>query len=175
MRISILLILIVFLNSCKKEEYTTEEKKQGNIVQKIIYNHGKITVSKTYESGILNTELIYDNGVIVKMYQYYSDRKTRSYSYLTKKPNHYVTKFYHKNKKTASEGEGDYFKDKNLYLRRGTWIFYNNTGEPYSIYTFGHDGKNEYIQDEVIFDTVKNKIIKEVKFDPPILFEKEIK
>lgn len=171
MRISILIILIVFLNSCEKEKYTIE-KKQGNIVQRIMYEHGKITKSKTYESEKLNAEFIYDNDVIVKMYQYYPDRKIQSYSYLTKKPNHYVTKFYHKNKKIASEGEGDYFKDKNLYLRRGTWIFYNNTGAPYSIYTFGHDEKNEYIQDEVIFDTVKNKIIKEVKYDPAVLYKK---
>lgn len=55
MRTSILLILIVFLNSCQKEKYTIEEKKRGNIVQKIIYDHGKITASKKYESGILNT------------------------------------------------------------------------------------------------------------------------
>ncbi|AZA77612.1 hypothetical protein EG347_08830 [Chryseobacterium sp. G0186] len=172
MKTSILLILIVFLNSCQKEKYTTEDKKRGNLVQKIIYHHGKITASKTYESGILNTELIYDNGEIVKMYQYYPDRKIQSYSYLIKKPNHYATKFYHKNTKIASEGEGDYFKGKNLYLRRGTWIFYNNTGVPYSIYTFGHDEKNEYIQDEVIFDTVKNKIIKEVKYNPAVLYKK---
>lgn len=170
MRISRLMILIAFLNSCKKEKDIIE-KKQGNTVQKIIYDHGRITTSKTYESGILNTELIYDNDEIVKMYQYYSDRKIRSYSYLAKKPNHYITKFYHKNKNIASEGEGDYFKDKNLYLRRGTWIFYNNTGNPYSIYTFGHDEKNEYIQEEIIFDTVKNKIIKDAKYNPAVLYK----
>lgn len=171
MRISILIILIAFMNSCNKENYTTEKKK-GNTLQKIMYEHGKITNSKTYKSGILNAEFIYDNsGVIIKMYQYYSNGKIQSYSYLIKKPNHYVTKIYHKNKQIASEGEGDYFKDKNLYLRRGTWIFYN-TGVPYSIYTFGHDEKNEYIQDEVIFDTVKNKIIKEARYDPAVLYKK---
>jgi len=167
----LIFVCIIFLNSCKKDNYVIE-KKDGDLMQKIIYEHGEVTNSKTYMKGVLNTEFIYDNKIIVKMYLYYPNKEVYSYSYLIKKPNHYTTIFYHKNKKIASEGEGDYFKDKNLYLRRGTWIFYNNAGVPYSIYTFGHNEKNEYIQDEVIFDTVTNKIIKDVKYNPPVLYEK---
>lgn len=32
--------------------------------------------------------------------------------------------------------------------------------------------KNEYIQEEVLFDTIKNKIIKEVKYNPAVLYKK---
>lgn len=165
-----IIIFFCFLSllSCKKENYI-ETKKQGDLVQKITYSKGIITNSKSYNLGKLETEFTYINGKINKVYQYYPSKKVHSFSYLLKKPNHFFTKIYFENGKTVSEGEGDYFMNKNSFLRRGGWIFYNKSGQPYSILEFVNDGEREYLQQETIYDTIKKKIIKDKKYDNPIL------
>ena len=49
-------------------------------------------------------------------------------------------------------------KDKNLYLKRGTLIFYNSTRVPYSIYTFVHYKKMNIFKKKLFFDTIKIKL-----------------
>ncbi|WP_419869386.1 hypothetical protein [Chryseobacterium sp. CT-SW4] len=171
----IFLCFVFLLQSCKKEkENYMELTKANKTTTKATYKKGKLISSEVFnEHGELDSKYLYDQGVVVKIYQYYPDKKMNSYSYLHKSPNHYTTTVYYKNGKILSEGEGDYFKDKNLYLRRGPWIFYSKSGEPYSIYTFTHDKKKEYIKGEILFDTVKKKTIKDVIYDPPVLYEKE--
>lgn len=168
-----LIFFIFFLQSCKKENYTELIKENGTTT-KATYKKGRLVSSEVYnESGQLDSKYLYNNGVLVKIYQYYSNQKVNSYSYLHKAPNHYTTKVYYKSGKISSEGEGDFLKNKALYLRRGPWIFYSKTGEPYAVYTFMHDKKNEYIKGEMLFDTIKKKIIRDVIFDPPVIKEKE--
>ncbi|MFP7654846.1 hypothetical protein [Chryseobacterium proteolyticum] len=165
------------LQSCKKEDSQKDHVeliKENATTTKASYKNGKLVSSEVYDkSGQLDSKYLYQNGTVIKIYQYFPDQKVSSYSYLTKAPNHYITTIYYKNGKTASEGEGDYYKDQNLYLRRGEWIFYSKSGEPYSVYGFMHDGKKQYIKREIIFDTIKKKTLKDVNFDPPFLYEKE--
>lgn len=173
----VLFYCIFLLQSCKKEtskkDYV-ELIKENGATTKASYKNGRLVSSEVYdESGQLNSKYLYQRGTVTKIYQYFPDQKISSYSYLTKAPNHYVTTIYYKNGKTASEGEGDYFKGKNLYLKRGEWIFYSKSGEPYSVYGFMHDGKKQYIKREIIFDTINRKTLKDVVFDPPFLYEKE--
>lgn len=168
----IMLFYILFFISCKKEDYI-EVKKEGEIIQKTEYRKKEIINSKTYVSGKLETEFIFDKErQISKIYQYYPNQKKSSYFYLLKAPNHFFATFYHENEKPASEGEGDYFKDKNLFLRRGNWIFYNKSGEAYSILEFINDSKNEYLMQETIYDTINKKLIKDKKYDSPVLVKK---
>lgn len=174
MRNLILISFIFCLQSCKKENYT-EVIKSNNSTTKVIYKQKKIFSSEVYnKAGQLDSKYLYSNGVANKIYQYYPDKKVNSYSYLHKAPNHYTTKVYYRNGKISSEGEGDFFKDKNLFLRRGPWLFYSKTGESYAIYIFGHNGNNQYIEGETLFDTIQKKITKDVIFNPPVLYEKEV-
>ncbi|MFY1048472.1 hypothetical protein [Chryseobacterium sp. GP-SGM7] len=167
----ILVCFIILLHSCKKEDYTEISKANG-VTTKATYKKGKLVESEVYNKlGQLDNKCLYKNGNVVKIYQYYTDEKVRSYSYLFKAPHNYTTTEYHKNGKVASEGEGDYFKDKNLYLKRGEWIFYTKNGKLFSIYGFMHDGKKQYIKSEMLFDTIKGKIKKDTIFNPPFLFE----
>lgn len=164
---------IFLLHSCKKENYT-EIIKTPETTTKTTYKKGRLVSSEVYnKSGQLDNRCLYNNGVIIKIYQYFSDGKINNYSYLNKAPNHYTTTVYYRNGKVASEGEGDYFKSKDLYLRRGSWLFYSKTGKSYAIYTFSHDKKNQYIKGETLFDTIKKKITKDVIYDPPVFYGKE--
>lgn len=168
-----LTFFILFLQSCKKENYTELIKENGTTT-KANYKKGRLVSSEIYNnSGKLDSKYLYSNGIVVEIYQYYPNQKVNSYSYLHKAPNHYTTKVYYKSGKISNEGEGDFFKNKALYLRRGPWVFYSKTGEPYAVYTFIHDSKNQYIKGEMLFDTIKKKILRDVIFDPPILPEKE--
>lgn len=165
-------ITILLLQSCKKENYT-EWIKTNDTDTKATFRNGRIASSEVYDkSGKLDSKYIYNNGTVTKIYRYYQNQKVNSYSYMHKKPNHFTTTIYFNNGKMASEGEADFYKDKNLFLKRGPWIFYSKTGEAYSIYTFSHDDKNEYIKGETLFDTIQNKIIKDVIYDPPVLYKK---
>lgn len=166
-------IIILLLQSCKKENYTEWIKTDETDTKSTFYK-GRIANSEVYDkSGKLDSKYIYHNGTVIKFYRYYPNQKINSYSYLHKAPNHFTTTIYFNNGKMASEGEGDFYKDKNLFLKRGPWIFYSKTGEPYAIYTFIHDNKNQYVKGEMLFDTIKNKIIKDVVYDPPLLYQKE--
>jgi len=166
--------LFVLFQSCKKDkENYMEITKTNKATTKTTYEKGKLVSSEVYNKyGQLDSKYLYDNGSVIKIYQYYPDKKINSYSYLHKSPNHYTTTVYYKNGKVSSEGEGDYFKDRNLYLRRGPWIFYSKSGEPYSIYTFSHDKRNSYLKGETVFDTIKKTTVKDVIYNPPVLYEK---
>lgn len=167
---------IFLLQSCKKEKQDHLELiKTKESTTKTIYKEGKLISSEIYnDRGQLDSKYVYDNGVVIKIYQYYPDKKVNSYSYLNKTPNHYTTKVYYKNGKVSNEGEGDFFKNNSLYLRRGPWIFYSKTSKAYAIYTFTHDNNKSYIKGEMIFDTIKKKTIKDVVYDPPVLYNKEV-
>jgi len=174
----IILFSIFLLQTCKKSnskrDFTKLTNEKNGNTTKTIYKEGKLITTEIFDkSGHLNSKYMYSNGVLVKIYQYYSNKKVNSYSYLHKSPNHYITKVYYKNGKVSNEGEGDFFKNKALFLRTGPWIFYSKTGEPFSVYTFTHDGKNQYIKGEMLFDTIKKKIIKDVIYNPPFLAEKK--
>lgn len=165
-------IIILFLQSCKKENYT-EWIRADDTDTKAIYSKGRLVSSEVYDkNGKLDSKYIYNNGMVIKIYHYYPNQKINSYSYLHKAPNHFTTKIYFNNGRIASEGEIDFYKDKNLFLKRGPWIFYSKTGEAYSIYTFSHDNKNVYVKGETLFDTIKNKTIRDVIYDPPVLWKK---
>lgn len=170
---------IFFFQSCKKQDskqdYIEITKEKSGTTTKATYKKRRLITSEVFnESGKLDSKYIYNKGTVIKMYQYFPDQKVSSYSYLNKAPNHFTTTIYFRNGKIACEGEGDYFKSKNLYLRRGPWIFYTKSGKPYSIYTFSHDKKKEYIKGEMLFDTIKKKITKDVIYDPPFLYGKKI-
>lgn len=172
--LSLIVICFIFLlQSCKKENYT-ELIKTHETDTKATYKKGRLFSSEVYnKNGQLDSKYLYDNGTVIKIYKYFPNQKVRSYSYLHKAPNHYTTTIYYENGKIHEEGEGDYFQGKSLYLRRGPWIFYSKSGEPYSIYTFIHDKKNEYIKGEILFDTIKKKTIRNVIFNPPVLHKQE--
>ncbi|AZA62815.1 hypothetical protein [Chryseobacterium indoltheticum] len=168
---------IFLLQSCKKE--VSKQEDYMKIIQgketntTIIYKNGKLVSSEVFDKkqGYIDSKYVYKDGAVVKIYQYYPDKKVQSYSYLFKVPHNYTTTEYHKNGKVASEGEGDYYKANNLYLKRGEWIFYNKSGKPFSIYAFMHDGKKQYVKSEILFDTITGKIKKDTVFNPPFLLE----
>lgn len=161
------------LQSCKKENYV-EWVKTNETDTKATFSKGRLVSSEVFDkSGKLDSKYIYHNGTVIKIYSYYPNQKINSYSYLHKAPNHFTSTIYFNNGKIASEGEIDFYKDKNLFLKRGSWIFYSKTGEPYAVYTFIHDNKNQYVKDEMLFDTIKKKISKDVTYDPPVLYKKE--
>lgn len=170
----IILMLFCFLfllQSCKKKDYV-EIKKQDDYTAKMTYKNGRGISSEIYnKQGQLETKYIYNLGTITKIYKYYPNQKILSYSYLTKAPNHYTTLVYHENGKIASEGEGDFLKDKILYLRRGGCIFYTKTGKLYAILYFAHNWKQTVLTRETLFDTITKKKIKDIKYDPPVLYE----
>lgn len=168
-------IIILLLQSCKKENYV-EWIKTNETNTKATFSKGRLVSSEVFDkSAKLDSKYIYHNGTVIKIYKYYPNQKISSYSYLHKAPNHFTSTIYFNNGKIASEGEIDFYKGENLYLKRGAWIFYSKTGEPYAVYTFTHDNKNQYIKGEMLFDTIKKKITRDVIFDPPVLAEKETK
>ncbi|MBW8524660.1 hypothetical protein K0U91_04435 [Chryseobacterium chendengshani] len=167
---------IFLLQSCKKEISKQDyikviQGKETNTT--IIYKNGKLVSSEVFDKkyGYLDSKYLYKDESVIKIYKYYPDKKLNSYSYLFKAPHNYTTVVYYKNGKISSEGEGDYFKANNLYLKRGEWIFYNKSGKPFSIYGFMHDGKKQYIKREILFDTITGKIKKDTIFNPPFLVE----
>lgn len=161
------------LQSCKKENYV-EWVKTNETDTKATFSKGRLVSYEVFDkSGKLDSKYIYHNGTVIKIYSYYPNQKINSYSYLHKAPNHFTSTIYFNNGKIASEGEIDFYKDKNLFLKRGSWIFYSKTGEPDAVYTFIHDNKNQYVKDEMLFDTIKKKISKDVTYDPPVLYKKE--
>ncbi len=167
---------ILLVQSCKKDLSKQNymkivEGKETNTT--IIYKNGKLVSSEVFNKkpAYIDSKYLYKDGAVVKIYKYYPNKKVQSYSYLFKAPHNYTTTEYHKNGKVAGEGEGDYFKENNLYLKRGEWIFYSKSGKPFSIYGFMHDGKKQYVKSEILFDTITGKIKKDTFFNPPFLVE----
>ena len=158
--------LVLFL-SCKKDYIET--KRYNDKIQKIEYKNGRIMKSQTSHNGNIETEFLYKNGIINEIIQFYPNKERQSHSYLLKAPNYFHTTFYYENGKKASEGEGSYFKDKNLFLRNNEWVFYGGNGIPYSILNIVNDGKNEYLKSEIVYDTINKKIEKDKTYDSPVL------
>lgn len=163
----ILLFLLTCL-CCKEKDRKEIEKREDYTIEKIMKNDTLIS-SKTYKNRKLIWEFFYKNNVINKVVEYYPNKKVKSTSTLIQEPNHYNDISYYENGTIEKEGESDYIKSKGYKLRRGGTIFYTKNGNIYAMMNFLNDGKREYLTRETQLDTITRKIIKDVKYAPPLL------
>lgn len=144
-----MLVIIVVLISCKKNEYKEVKQLGGNIIE-VNYKNNKINYSKTINKSTKKTtqEFYYnEKGLTTLGKEFYNNGNIKNVLRLDKKPNHYLETGYYPNEIKQFEG-GVNLINKKKY-RSGSWVFYNEDGTVYSTVVFGSDDNgNEWVIEE---------------------------
>ncbi|KQT18576.1 hypothetical protein ASG31_07625 [Chryseobacterium sp. Leaf404] len=143
---NLLLLFSVFtLIGCKKNPNRIEEMNANggkNYIKKHFKNNSKVKLEVfDKETDLVITETDFKDSLIVKLIEYYPNKKPKIIAKILKNPNVFNGECYLENGKKESEGSFFYNYKKGELVRVSDWIFYNpNTQEADSICNYFSNG-----------------------------------
>lgn len=125
----LLLFSIFIFIGCKKNPDRIEEMSANNgknYIKKHFKNNSKIKMEVfDKESDLLLTETHFKDSLIIKLIEYYPNRKPKIIAKILEHPNFFNGECYLEDGRKESEGSFFYNYKKGELVRVSDWIFYN--------------------------------------------------
>jgi len=170
MRKIYIILMLNLLFACSRKD-RTEVETYGKYRMEKVFKDNILASSTTFEGSIMVFYAEYSDDILVKGTEYYPDQKVKAVHQLTKAPNHYTETKYRKNGAIRSQGESDRIIGSDIFLKRGGTIYYTENGKISEIMVFKNDKHKEFLIRHTILDTLKEVIIFDQTYDPPITID----